>query len=82
MNMESITFNTKKVVLNTDKLKAFALEKGINLFELVEQTLDDVYEFKFSDKKNKINIKRKPSQKQKEASKNNIKNVTCVKSCT
>ena len=76
MNMESITFNTKKVVLNTDKLKAFALEKGINLFELVEQTLDDVYEFKFSDKKNKINIKRKPSQKQKEASKNNIKKVT------
>jgi len=74
--MESITFNTKKVVLNTDKLKAFALEKGINLFELVEQTLDDVYEFKFSDKKNKINIKRKPSQKQKEASKNNIKKVT------
>jgi hypothetical protein len=43
--------------------------------ELVEATIDEVYECKFSEKKNKLNIKRKPSQKQKDASKANLYKV-------
>jgi hypothetical protein len=77
--MSELTFNTKKVVLDVEKLKQYLGEKYIDVRELVEATIDEVYECKFSEKKNKINIKRKPSQKQMDASKSNLKKTSSKK---
>ncbi|KAI7860386.1 hypothetical protein BDC45DRAFT_563560 [Circinella umbellata] len=68
-----LSFNNNKIVINTDKLQSLLTKHNINVVSFCKETIYEKYDVQFMEKKNKLNIKRKPSEKQKAASKASLK---------
>ncbi|KAG2217757.1 hypothetical protein INT45_005478 [Circinella minor] len=60
-----LSFNNNKIVIDTDKLQSLLTKHNINVVSFCKETIYEKYDVQFMEKKNKLNIKRKPSEKQK-----------------
>ncbi|KAI7856599.1 hypothetical protein BDC45DRAFT_567160 [Circinella umbellata] len=67
------SFNNNKIVIDTDKLQSLLTKHNIDVISFCKETIYDKYDIQFMEKKKKLNIKRKPSEKQKAASKVSLK---------
>ncbi|KAG2214762.1 hypothetical protein INT45_006291 [Circinella minor] len=70
-----LSFNNNKIVIDTDKLQSLLTKHNINVVSFCKETIYEKYDVQFMEKKNKLNIKRKPSEKQKAASKASLKSA-------
>ena len=70
-----LSFNNNKIVIDTEKLQSLLTKHNINVVSFCKETIYEKYDVQFIEKKNKLNFKRKPSEKQKATSKASLKSV-------